>query len=379
VTASAAPRVLLACDYFIRYTSGLAEGMRANGWEPVLLDRDHDHAFGGRPGAMREYVRERLGPEQREIRIEGRVRELGRLPTVAAAHRAVRMLDAAVVHVQTCLPNDLRLVAAAGLRRGRYALTVHDVDEHPGDGEQPLPQRLLGPRLLRHAGLVFVHAEPLRQALVERGATRAPVEVVPHGVDEGTVAPLPDAPSLLFFGRLSEYKGLAVLLDAMAPLWERRPDATLTVAGEGDLPAHPALDDARVRVEHRHIEEQEVAGLYGDAAIVVLPYVEASQSGVGSLAKGFGRPLVASDVGGLRELLADGSGELVPPRDPERLAATLDDVLGDRAALERMGAAGRRTMHEQSGWPEVAAKTIAAYERHLLPGAAPGARRGRRG
>jgi glycosyltransferase involved in cell wall biosynthesis len=99
--------------------------------------------------------------------------------------------------------------------------------------------------------------------------------------------------------------------------------------------------------------------------VVVLPYLEASQSGVGSLAKGYGRPLVASAVGGLPELVSDGSGVLVPPGDADALADALDGILGDRARLEEMGRAGLRSLHERAGWPVVGALTVEAYARHL--------------
>lgn len=358
-------RALLVCDYFIRYQTGLAQGLRANGWEPILLGREHEHAFGGKPGAMRQYVNQRLGPEQRSLRLEGRVREVSRWRTVPSVRRQVRQLAPAVTHVQACISNDPRLVLAADLRPRRYAVTVHDVQTHPGDPPPLRHQFALGLAVIRNAGLVFVHAEPVRDGLLEQRMTRAPVVIIPHGVDEADAKPLPAEPSLLFFGRIKAYKGLAVLLDALTRLWRQRPEATLTIAGEGTLPRHPALEDPRVRLLHRHIAEAEVPGLFAAASVVVLPYLEASQSGVGSLAKGHGRPLVASAVGGLSELLSDDSGALVPAADADALARTLDDLLGNRARLERMGEAGLRTLREHAGWPVIGALTIEAYARHL--------------
>lgn len=358
-------RALLVCDYFIRYQTGLAQGLRANGWEPILLGRDHDHAFGGTPGAMRQYVEQRLGSEQHSLLLEGRVHELSRWRSVPRLRRQVRQLTPAVTHVQVCIANDPRLLLAANLRPRRYAVTVHDVQTHPGDAPPLRHQTALALAVIRNAGLVFVHAEPVRDKLLEQGMTRAPVVVVPHGVDDGDAQPLPAEPSLLFFGRIKAYKGLVVLLDALTRLWRRRPETTLTIAGEGPLPRHPALEDPRVFLLHRHIDEAEVPALFAAASLVVLPYVEASQSGVGSLAKGHGRPLVASAVGGLSELLSDDSGVLVPAADADALARTLDDLLGNRARLQRMGEAGLRTLREHAGWPMIGAFTIEAYARHL--------------
>jgi glycosyltransferase involved in cell wall biosynthesis len=359
------PRVLLACDHFIRYETGLAQGLRANGWEPILLGRDHDHAFGGEPGAMRGYVQQRLGVDQPFVFVEGRARNPVKWASALQARGQVRRLNPDVTHVQYCVGHDPRLTIAAGLRPGRFAVTLHDIDTHPGDARSSLHHGATVFGLMRAAGLVFVHADRLRDDVLERGLTRAPVVVVPHGIDEADPQPLPPAPSLLFFGRIVEYKGLSVLLDALARLWRRRPETTLTIAGEGQLPGHPGLRDARVRLLHRHIAEDELPALFAAASVVVLPYLEASQSGVGSLAKGHGRPLVASAVGGLPELVSDGSGLLVPPADADALADALDGLLGDRARLERMGNAGLRSLHERAGWPVVGALTVEAYARHL--------------
>jgi glycosyltransferase involved in cell wall biosynthesis len=225
--------------------------------------------------------------------------------------------------------------------------------------------------VFRGAGVLFVHAERLREVLLQRRDLTAPVVVIPHGIDAGDPRPLPDADSLLFFGRISEYKGLAVLLDALEQLWLRRPNLRLTVAGEGSLPEHRALGDPRVTLIHRHVAEADVPALFAASTIVVLPYIEASQSGVGSLAKAHGRPIVASAVGGLPELVSDGSGTLVPGGDAAALADELDVLLGDRPRLEQLRAAGLRTLRESAGWPVVAERTIEAYERYL--GVRPGA------
>lgn len=119
--------------------------------------------------------------------------------------------------------------------------------------------------------------------------------------------PLRKEPSLLFFGRLSWYKGVDVLLDAMQLLWRRTPEARVVIATGGELPEHQVLADPHILVRHPHVPEADVPALFGDARCVVLPYREASQSGVGARAKGFGRPLVVSDVGDLPDSRRTGA------------------------------------------------------------------------
>ena len=75
-----------------------------------------------------------------------------------------------------------------------------------------------------------------------------------------------------------------------------------------------------------------------------------------------GRPVVATAVGGLRDLVVDGeTGLVVPPRDPRALRAALERLLGDRELRRRLGAEGRKRAQERFSWPAVTAATLAAY------------------
>lgn len=363
--ADPGPRVLLACDFHFRYSAMLAGGEAHAGAQVTLLTRDHDEEFGDRPGAAARFAAEATPASVRHIAVRGRVRSLPGLADAARAARAVRRFGPDVVHLQDSIGTDARLVLASGARPRRFALTVHDPVRHPG--ERVARSRLLGnPVLVRAAGLIFVHAEALREELEAAARPRAPIVVVPHGVDPSTPAPLPDRPALLFFGRLGHYKGVDVLLDAMTELWRGLPEATLTIAGSGELDDHPALRDERVELRREYLPDEALPELFASSRCVVLPYRQASQSGVGSLAKRYGRPLVVSDVGGLPELVADGSGLTVAPEDPAALAASLSRLLRDDGLCSRAAAAARRTAASGSDWGTVGAATLAAYREHLV-------------
>jgi len=365
VSADRSPRVVLACDFFVRYSAGLAGGLERGGAAVTLLTRDHDLEFGGRPGASAEFVR-RLAPGVDHRRIEGRVRSPRALVGARQLRRSIAQLRPDVVHVQEGIVNDVRLLFAAGVRRRRFALTFHDPSPHPGDGVTR--RAILANRaLLRAAGLIFVHGERLREELIANARPSAPIVVVPHGVDAGDRLPLPDRPSILFFGRMSPYKGLDVLLDALPLVWEKAPETTLTVAGAGDVEDHPTLADPRVELRREHVPDDELPDLFGSATCVALPYRQASQSGVGSLAKLYGRPMVVSDVGGLPQLVGDGSGLVVAAENREQLAGALVDVLLDGELARRLGEAGRATAENGADWDSVAGLTLDAYRRHLLP------------
>jgi glycosyltransferase involved in cell wall biosynthesis len=185
--------------------------------------------------------------------------------------------------------------------------------------------------------------------------------VVPHGADPPQVAPLPDEPTLLFFGRLSYYKGLDVLLDALPAVWERVPAAKLVIAGAGQRPEHPLLADPRVDLRFGHVAESDLPGLFAGATCAVLPYRQASQSGVGSRAKSFGRAAVVTRLGGLPELVSDGSGIAVEPEDPAALAGALVELLTDPERAAAMGRKGADALETGAGWDRVAGLTLDAY------------------
>ena len=368
-------RVILACDFFVRYSARLAAGMVEQGADVMLLTRDHDLEFGGVPGSADAFVQDAVGRRVTHLRLPGRVRSPQGLREMLRLRRRIRDFDADVVHVQSSILNDPRLAYAVGLRRREFALTTHNPSPHPGESPTRI-DRLANDLLAKTAGLIFVHGEALRAELAGEVTTRAPVVVVPHGVDP--VKPLPRAPdpSILFFGRIERYKGLDVLLDAMPAVWEDLPAATLMIAGRGSLPDHPALADPRVQVHNDYVDDDRVEGLFQAASCVALPYVKASQSGVGSLAKRYGRPLVVTSVGALPELVADGSGLIADPGDCEGLARQITAVLQDSELAERLGEAGVSSASNGSSWGGVAELTLRAYREYLpVPGGAPAAAR----
>jgi glycosyltransferase involved in cell wall biosynthesis len=136
--------------------------------------------------------------------------------------------------------------------------------------------------------------------------------------------------TLLFFGFVREYKGLKYLLRAM-PQVLRRMDAHLLVVGEFwddkaaylDLIEELSIGQA-VTIVDRYVPNEEL-GLYFSATdVVVLPYLDATQSGVAQLAYGFAKPVITTSVGGIPEVVEDGvTGLIIPPQDSEALAEAI--------------------------------------------------------
>ena len=145
---------------------------------------------------------------------------------------------------------------------------------------------------------------------------------------------------LLFFGKIRAYKGLEVFLRALVRLRDRV-DFRATVAGEfyiDDGPFKRLVEQEglsnRVVWKDHYIPNEEVGPLFRDTDLVVLPYLDATQSGVVPLAFGFLKPVLVSDVGGLAEVVSDGeTGYLVPPGDSDALADAIELFERDPRAL----------------------------------------------
>jgi alpha-maltose-1-phosphate synthase len=358
-------RVLLGCDFFLKYTAALTAGLAREGADVALLSRDHDFEYGGVPGAMCRGVRATLPEGVPHLMLAGRVRHLAQIPQLLHARARARRFAPEVVHLQDSVANDPRLFFASGARLGRFALTVHDPTPHPGDAPQSAWKRLTRRFLIRTAGLIFVHAETLAAETRQVYSPRAPVVVVPHGLQPAVWTEPPAEPTLLFFGRVSHYKGLDVLLDAMPLIWESRPDVRLTVAGRGDYPDHRILDDRRVTVTRDYVVDAEANAMFERASAVVLPYRQASQSGVGSQGRRHGRALIVTDVGGLPELVTPETGSVVAPEDPVGLASAALEMLSDPERVGAMGRAAAELARNGADWDSVARLTLEAYRRHL--------------
>jgi glycosyltransferase involved in cell wall biosynthesis len=181
----------------------------------------------------------------------------------------------------------------------------------------------------------------------------AEVEVIPSGVDVPAEAGAEASPpEVLYAGRLSPEKGVLELVEAARGL-------NLVVVGDG--PLRDRVPAARGFVEHDELER-----LYRRAAVVACPSHREGFGVVCAEAMAHGRPVVASAVGGLLDLVVDGeTGVLVPPGDAVALRAALERLLGDGELRHRMGEAARARIRERFSWEAVTAATVALYERAL--------------
>jgi glycosyltransferase involved in cell wall biosynthesis len=166
---------------------------------------------------------------------------------------------------------------------------------------------------------------------------------------------------------MAQYKGLDVLYAALPSIARRVPHLHVVIAGEPVKgyapPAGPQLPaDVELVTHFRKVDTPTLRRLFQQACVVVAPYIEASQSGVVQTAFSFRKPVVASALGGLPEIVRDGvTGRLVPPGDAEALADAVAEVLLDDGLRGRMRSAIERGEASEFGWAPIARELLKVY------------------
>lgn len=287
--------------------------------------------------------------------------------------RFVRAFKPDVIHLQET-PADYLMAALPILQGYPLVLTVHDHKPHTGaDSREQRRKQCYRQYLRRRADQIIVHGQDLRrdwEAVEPEIGAR--LRVVPHGV----LGKLPEAHEqrhcdkvVLFFGRIEAYKGLRYLLDAMDILRARKAGVKLVIAGKGsDLASHIDRIGAQpdIVLMNCFVPANEIEPLFFKAHVVVMPYTDATQSGVAALAIGCGRPVISTDVGSVPEMVRDSyNGLLVAPRDAGQLANAIERLVSDQVLTDQMSANATSLALGEFSWSHVSDKSVEVYERAI--------------
>ena len=221
---------------------------------------------------------------------------------------------------------------------------------------------------LRSARKVIALSRSLADEATARGVPAGKITVIPNGVDTALFAPngISREPVVLFAGSLIERKGAAGLIEAFALVHARHPDWRLVIIGDG-----PRRGELEARAASRGLSGSilftgslvpvDTARWMRRAKIFAMPSLEEGQ-GVAMLeALASGTPCVASRVGGIPEILAPPWGTLVPPGDPEALAAALRELIEQPGRREAMGRAAAAGVRGQYDWSVIARRIMDVY------------------
>lgn len=286
-----------------------------------------------------------------------------------------------VVHLQwSLLPFwDSRVLRRIQARGAAVVYTVHNVEPLPGGAWTGVGNS----SLYRNVDALIVHSSfSKRRLIADFALDHERIHAVPLG-GPGSYAPpavaqseardrlglSADAVYLLFFGLIKPHKGLDMLLDALALVLPERPDVRLLIAGEPmqSWRAYARQIDrlglaGAVDLRLKYVPSDELALYFSAADLVVLPYRETYQSMVAVTAYTFHRPVLATSVGGLPEMVEEGVTGFIAPPDARGLARVLSDAAADPGVLRSMQPAAESRVRELHSWDRIAARHEEIYE-----------------
>ena len=285
------------------------------------------------------------------------------------------------------------LMAYYRLLRRRIVLTAHNVNIRKRDNCDSWFNRLSLRTQYYLADHIFVHTERMKSELMaDFGVPDHKISVIPFGINNTVpnssmtavdakrmLAVRGSDKVMLCFGQIAPYKGIEYLIDAFSELAKRAESYRLIIAGKvkpgkteywNEIRRKIATSGIQDRIVTRieHIPDEEVELYFKGADVLIVPYVQIFQSGVPFLAYSFGLPVIATDVGSLREDIIEGrTGFVCQPGNPSDLAETIDRYFKSELFrdLENRRLEIKEYANERYSWNKVAAITTAVYSNLL--------------
>ena len=270
----------------------------------------------------------------------------------------------------------------------KIVLTAHNVNAATRDSKDTWLNRLTLRIQYRLADHIFVHTEKMRQELIENfRVSRQRATVIPFGINNS----VPDTDltpaeakrrlgirdgerTILFFGRIRPYKGLEYLVDAFHRITARRQDYRLIIAGQPKKGSEKYIEEIRQTIRSNgqdkiiqkmeYIPDDQTEVYFKAADVLVLPYTDVFQSGVLFLGYGFGLPVVAADVGSLKDDVIEGTtGFLCRPTDTDDLARSIETYFDSEIYkdLDRRRPQIRDYASQRHSWNVVGRMTRSVY------------------
>lgn len=295
-----------------------------------------------------------------------------------------RARNADVVHAHWAIPTGPAAVLAARRLRLPSVITMHggDVYVNPAQGYDFPTRWYVRPALrwtLRRAQALTAITEDCRQHALRAGAPSESVHIVFNGTDLLRFSPDPSGvkpvdprfgPRMVFACRqLFPRKGIRFLIEAVAELRPRFPDIHLVLAGDGFERPELARLTERLGIAGQvtflgWVPNATLPPYYRAAAVSVIPSLEEGFGIPAAEAMGCEVPVVATDAGGLPEVVEDqGTGLVVPRGNAAALAAAIGSLLGDPERRVRMGRAGRERALRLFDWDRTAADFEEVYRK----------------
>ena len=359
-------RVALLCGP-LPYTIALANGLSGIADTHVFVGSNYAQNYGkGVFEALLPSVRLHVHPDFRK-------RDPRRMISDIRLLLLLRRGGFDIIHLQFPGTLFMRLFWKIVVGSIPLVFTVHDPRQHSGGAfYRQIGEDLLQRFFVRQASAIIVHGQAMRRLFFECYGERDNVHSLMHGdlsfyknIASGEMAtPCNDlSPVILFFGNLRPDKGLDLLALVIPKVLNRRSDAQFVIVGSGDVSPLAAVSHlAQVKIVNEYVPHSEVDAYFRSASLLVLPYRDATQSGVIPVAYSYGIPVVATAVGGLIDVVVEGvTGMLTPANDPDAFADAVLKMLDDPERLKNMGRFAEDFCKAELSWDSIAVKTLSVY------------------
>jgi glycosyltransferase involved in cell wall biosynthesis len=288
-----------------------------------------------------------------------------------------------LVHFQSfrIIKIDWILLLFFKLLKIKTIFTIHDTHSHRGSSIDDFIMK----KVSQYCDAIFVHTNYSKNIIHNKWELpNEKIWVVSHGgyySYYGNVIHRKDARKtlgyqesdfiILFFGVIRKSKGLDYLLLAIAEAKKTISNLKLIISGKSyneDLSKYykELIIDTdllnEVNLQDRFIRDDEVATLFCCCDLVALPYIEIDQSGVLFLSFTFAKPVIATNIGGLQEIVHNGiNGYTIPPMNTQALTERIIEAWEHRCSLDEMGLRAQKFMDEECNWSRLADSTIEVY------------------
>lgn len=247
--------------------------------------------------------------------------------------------------------------------------TIHDPIMHKG--EKNIILELIQKIVIKQSAIIIILSKIFIPVIEKHGFPTDRISVIPHGefsyyMYNNVGDTVRENNTILFFGRIHEYKGLDVLIEAFPLIKKKIPDAKLLIVGEGDItPYLSKLSNLQdVELVNYWIEDYEVAKFFLRSSVIVLPYTDATQSGVIPIAYMLKVPVISTNVGGIPEQVEDKkTGILVKPGDPVEIADACIELLTNPILASSLAEMGYQKAVQEWNWERLSEIVIENFKK----------------
>ena len=286
-----------------------------------------------------------------------------------------------IIHIQECrLLNLFIVIVLKIVSNFKLVTTIHDVNFHPG--EEKITTKFAKFFFERLSDVIFVHGEKLKKEL-EKNVKKNKIFVIPmigHNIspmeryiEDFDDSKISDENIILFFGRIGYYKGLEYLIKASEVVKKVVPDIKVIIAGRVEKGKYDITNFNKIKkmiknkdyfeLHPYYISWKYATELFIKSKSVVLPYIEGSQTGVVPVAYRFKKPVIATDVGALSEIVENGkTGYIVPPKDFKAIADKIIKLIKNDELRLKMGKEGYKKLKDDLSPNTVASITVRVYK-----------------